>query len=311
MRYHHLFGPVPSRRLGASLGVDLVPHKVCSMDCVYCECGPTTLLTVDRAEYVPTAEVLSEIDDCLGRGPLPDYVTFSGSGEPTLHSGIARVIRHLKDRWKVPVALLTNATLMPDPSVRRELLPLDLVVPSLDAALPDSFTRINRPHPDVHCEAVIDGLAAFRSEYAGPIWLEVFVVDPLNTGEGELEALQAVLDRVRPERVQINSLDRPGTEDWVRKAPRDVLEAVAANLRHPCVEIISRFRERVEYHAFREDVADAILETVSRRPCTLDDLSVSLGLHLLEVRKYLDILEAEKRLRAELQERGVFYRLSR
>ncbi|MBP7865615.1 MAG: radical SAM protein [Acidobacteria bacterium] len=311
MRYRHLFGPVPSRRLGASLGVDLVPHKVCSMDCVYCECGPTTRLTVDRAEYVPTTDVLSEIDDCLGRGPLPDFVTFSGSGEPTLHSGIGTVIRHLKDRWKAPVALLTNATLMPDPAVRRDLLPLDLVVPSLDAALPDSFARVNRPHPDVRCDGVIDGLAAFRREYAGPIWLEVFVVDPVNTGEADLAALQGALDRIHPDRVQINSLDRPGTETWVRKTPLPVLEALAAKLRHPRVEIISRFRERVEYHAFRDDVAEAILETVSRRPCTLDDLSVSLGLHALEARKYLDILEAEKRLRAELGERGVFYRLNR
>ncbi len=308
MGYRHLFGPVPSRRLGASLGVDLVPHKVCSMDCVYCECGATTQLTLERAEYVPTAEVLAEIDDCLAAIPRPDYVTFSGSGEPTLHSGIGTVVRHLKDRWNVPVALLTNASTLSRPDVREEIRPVDLVVPSLDAARSDAFQRINRPHPDLRCEDIVAALEIFRSEYNGKIWLEIFVVEGVNTEAAEVEALRLAVARIRPDKVQLNALDRPGTEAWVGKPATAVLESLAAALGHPDVELVTRFRSRAEAGAFRADLAEAILEMVSRRPCTLEDLSASFGLRPAEARKYLDILEAEGRVRAELGGRGVFFR---
>ena len=308
MGYRHLFGPVPSRRLGASLGVDLVPHKVCSMDCVYCECGATTRLTLERAEYVPTAEVLAEIDDCLAAIPRPDYVTFSGSGEPTLHSGLGTVVRHLKDRWNVPVALLTNASTLSRPDVREEIRPVDLVVPSLDAARPDSFQRINRPHPDLRCADIVAALEQFRSEYNGKIWLEIFVVEGINTDAAEVEALRLAVARIRPDKVQLNALDRPGTEAWVRKPAAAVLESLAAALGHPDVELVTRFRTRADAGAFRADLAEAILEMVARRPCTLEDLSASFGLRPSEARKYLDILEAEGQVRPELGGRGVFFR---
>lgn len=309
MAYRYLFGPVPSRRLGISLGVDLVPPKICSMDCVYCECGRTTELTLERGEYVPTAEVIRELDDFLAGHPAPDFATFSGAGEPTLHSGIGTILSHLKAAHRAPVALITNATLLDRAEVRRELRDLDVILPSLDSATAAGLRQINRPHPDIRPERIVDGLAAFREEFPGEIWLEIFLLHPFNTSDAELAQLQAAVDRIRPDRVQLNSLDRPGTEAWVEKVSQADLESIAAKIAHPRVEIISKYRRRLDIRAYRHDIEAAIVETISRRPCTVQDLCDVLGLRPLEVHKYLDVLESDRRLKAEIQDRGIFYRL--
>jgi len=311
MSYRYLFGPVPSRRLGISLGVDLVPHKVCTMDCVYCECGPTTDLTVERRPYVPTAEVIRELDDYLAASPAPDFITFSGSGEPTLHRDLGRIARHIKDHYDVPLALLTNSSLFYRPDVREDARPVDLLLPSLDSARPATLQTVNRPHADVTVDRIVDGLAEFCRDWPGRCWLEIFIIPSCNTSAEELDAFQAAIDRIAPERVQLNTADRPGTEDWVTAATPAELEAVAARLRHPAVEIISRYRHRRDIVAYRQDLESAILETVARRPCTVDDLCATLGLRPAELHKYLDVLESEKRIRPEIRARGVFYRLTR
>ncbi len=308
MAYRYLFGPVPSRRLGISLGVDLVPPKTCSMNCVYCECGPTTTFTTDRAEYVPTGEVLAELDDFLDRYPRPDFITFSGSGEPTLHSGLGRIASHLRARGAAPVALLTNASLMDRPDVRSEAAAADLILPSLDAVSDAAFHAINRPVPSVRSEAIIDGLAALREIFTGEIWLEIFVLAPLNTEPGELARFRDAIRRIRPDRVQLNTLDRPGTEPWVRPVPLAELEAMIPQLDHPRVEVIARYRRRRDMATFRPDLESAIIETIARRPCTAEDLAAGLGIRPAELNKYLDILETERRIRAEIQDRGIFYR---
>lgn len=308
MAYRYLFGPVPSRRLGISLGVDLVPPKTCSMNCVYCECGPTTTFTTDRAEYVPTGGVLAELDDFLDRYPRPDFITFSGSGEPTLHSGLGRIASHLKARGAAPVALLTNGSLMDRPDVRSEAATADLILPSLDAVSDTAFHAINRPVAGVRSEVIIDGLTALREIFTGEIWLEIFVLAPLNTAPDELERFRNAIRRIRPDRVQLNTLDRPGTEPWVRPVPPAELEAMIPRLGHPRVEVIARYRRRRDVAAFRPDLESAILETIARRPCTAADLAAGLGIRPAELNKYLDILETERRIRAEIQDRGIFYR---
>jgi len=308
MAYRYLFGPVPSRRLGISLGVDLVPPKTCSMNCVYCECGPTTTFTTDRAEYVPTDEVLAELDDFLDRYPRPDFFTFSGSGEPTLHSGLGRIASYLKARSAAPVALLTNSSLMDRPDVRSEAAAADLILPSLDAVSDAAFHAINRPVAGVRSEAIIDGLAALREIFTGEIWLEIFMLAPFNTEPDELARLRDAIRRIRPDRVQLNTLDRPGTEPWVRPVPLAELEAMIPQLGHPRVEVIARYRRRRDLATFRPDLESAILETIARRPCTAEDLAAGLGIRPAELNKYLDILETERRIRAEIQDRGIFYR---
>ncbi|MDZ7859345.1 MAG: radical SAM protein [Candidatus Krumholzibacteriota bacterium] len=308
--YSYLFGPVPSRRLGMSLGVDLVPHKVCSLNCVYCECGRTTKLTAERKEYVLYDKVTVELRDFLKNNPLPDYITFSGSGEPALNCRIGDILRFIKSNWNnIPVAVLTNGTLFYQKNVREELLPADLVLPSLDAASEEVFRRINRPLKSLSIHDCIEGLIDFRKEYRGEIWLEVLIIPGYNDSEDELKLLRKAFEKIKPDRVQLNTLDRPGAVTGLKPAPREQLELISDFWKLDNVEIIAKPIERKEKKSYRPDTESAILETIRRRPCTLKDLSEILGLHINEVNKYLDVLEGEGRIETVEQQRGAFYKL--
>ena len=309
--YKHLFGPVPSRRLGMSLGVDLIPHKVCSLNCIYCECGHTTNLTHDRKEYVPIDEVYSELRDFFKNNPDPDYLTFSGAGEPTLHSHIGEVIAFLKNlRPGIPVAVLTNGTLFGDPEVRKELMLADVVLPSLDAATDLALRRINRPQRSLKAADYVGGLVQFSREFKGEIWLEILILPGYNDGEENLIALKEAILKINPGRIQLNTLDRPGTVEGLLPARMAQLEEIATFFGVKQVEIIAPPEERRHVKSYRSDVESAILETISRRPCTLADLEKMLGLHINEINKYLGVLEESGKLETVEEERGVFYQLS-
>lgn len=207
--YNHLFGPVPSRRLGISLGIDLVPHKVCSLNCVYCECGRTTKLTTEREEYVPADMILAELSRFLKENPAPEYITFSGAGEPTLNSEIGKIIDEIKSDYPaIPIAVLTNGTLFSNRQVRSELLKADLVLPSLDAASDEVFHQINRPSGNLSVSNCIEGLVNFRNEYSGKIYLEIFILPGYNNSPDELDRLKKAILQIKPDRVQLNTLDR-------------------------------------------------------------------------------------------------------
>jgi wyosine [tRNA(Phe)-imidazoG37] synthetase (radical SAM superfamily) len=305
--YKYIFGPVPSRRLGISLGIDLLKEKICTLNCIYCECGKTNVLTTTRNEFVPLVEVMEEIKEYFSEYDKPDYVTFSGSGEPTLHTGIGKVIDHLKDTYDVPVAVLTNGTLLSVPQVRKELLRSDLVIPSLDAALDLSFKRINRPHKSIKIDDYIQGLIDFRKEYIGEIWLEVFIIPDINDSEEDLIALKEAILKIKPNRVQLNSMDRPGAVAGLPKATNQELMNIINFWGLEIVEIIAKFTKREQIKSYNTNKEEAILETISRRPCTLEDLEHLTGLHKNEVNKYLDVLEAAGKIVPESLDRGVFY----
>jgi wyosine [tRNA(Phe)-imidazoG37] synthetase (radical SAM superfamily) len=308
--YKYIFGPVPSRRLGMSLGVDLVPHKVCSLDCVYCECGKTTKLTTDRMEYILYDNVTAELNHFIENNPAPDYITFSGSGEPTLNSRIGDVLEFIKKiKPDIPVAVLTNGTLFNDKQVRSEIMNADVVLPSLDAASQDVFEKINSPDHKLKIEEYIDGIVTFRNEYKGKIWLEVLIIPGYNDSESELALLKNAFARIKPDSIQVNTLDRPGTVENLRSATRAELERVVDFWDMDIVEIISAAPDRKNIKSYREDIETAILETIFRRPCTVDDLVKILGRHINEVNKYLDVLEAEGKIEHVRQERGVFYKV--
>lgn len=308
--YRHLFGPVPSRRLGLSLGIDLVPPKVCSCDCVYCECGPTTDLTTVRAEHVPVQAVLDELADWFAHNPDPDYITLSGSGEPTLNNRAGEVIRYAKAlRPAVPVAVLTNATLLTDPQVRREILAADVVLPSLDAATEAVFRALDRPAPGLSVAACIEALVAFRKEYAGAIWLETMLLPGYNDHPEELAALREAYLLIRPDRIQLNTLDRPGTEPGLAPLPPERLQEIIREWALPEAECIAPAAARSQSGAWNQNMENRIMETLARRPCTTADLAGVLGVHANEINKYLSGLEAEHKIRSEAGGRGTFYRL--
>ncbi len=307
--YKHLFGPVPSRRLGMSLGVDLVPHKVCSLNCVYCECGSTTELTLERKEYVPYKLVTQELDHYLTSNPAPDYITFSGAGEPTLNSRIGEIINFIKNKnADIPVAVLTNGTLFYQKQVRQELLNADLVLPSLDAASDFAFQKINRPFHTLNVEETIKGLQEFRKAYKGKIWLEVLIIPGFNDSEADLNLLKEAFNKIKPDLIQLNTLDRPGAIEDISAATGKKLEKIVDFWGLENVIIIAAAPARKDNMAFRKDIETAILETVSRRPCTLKDLSMILGLHINEINKYLAVLESDKKIDTVMQSRGMFYK---
>lgn len=309
MGYQYLFGPVPSRRLGISLGIDLVPPKTCSYNCIYCECGKTTNLTTERTEYYPTDAIIREIDDYLSTSPHLDFITFSGSGEPTLHSGIGEIARHIRERFpEYRIALLTNGSLFADPGIRAEVAEIDVIVPSLDAVSESIFLKIDRPSNSITATHVRDGLVALRKEFKGEIWLEIFIVPGLNDTDEELLFLRDAIEEIRPERVQVNTLDRPGIVDWITVPTAEEMERITSALGFPGIEVVEALSSRSDIASFSQDVRESILGTIRRRPCTIDDLSRVLGLHANEVRKYIDPLLAEGSITEEREARGIFYR---
>ena len=311
MKYKHLFGPVTSRRLGKSLGIDLVPFKYCPLNCVYCEVQSTTHLQTKREEFFPTAEILEELDSFMQDAPELDYITFSGAGEPTLNSSIRAIIEHVKDKYPAyKLALLTNGVLLNDDAVLDEVLPCDLILPSLDAATQKAYEMVNRPKPGLRIEELISGLIKLRTRYPGQIWLEVFIIPGINNDETELNALREAISRIRPNVVQLNSLDRPGAEDWVEPATaRDLIEVkdyLAQGMDIP-IEIIAKIKYNSGVEALDAEVVHLIQATISRRPSTAEDLSNMLGIHINEIMKILRELGHDGKLQVERMTRGVFY----
>jgi wyosine [tRNA(Phe)-imidazoG37] synthetase (radical SAM superfamily) len=278
MKYKHLFGPVASRRLGVSLGVDCVNAKTCNLNCVYCECGATTRLTNSRDEYVPASEILDELGDYLKSNPCLDYITFGGSGEPTLNSAIGGMVRALKKGFPgYKTALLTNGTLLYDPIVREAIMPFDCVLPSLDAVSENVFRSVNRPHYSLNLDQILEGLISFSRQYGGILLLEVFIVPSINDTAEELALFKKVLEQVRPTRVQLNSLDRPGTCGFVQPASIERLREIAEFLLPLPVEIISRNFAGATPGGLTDDALETLLSTIRRRPLTLEEIALSLN----------------------------------
>jgi len=303
----YTFGPVPSRRLGISLGVDIIPYKTCTLDCVYCECGKTTDLRVKRKRFVDPGAVLEEIKEVVSGDRLIEYITFSGSGEPTLNKDIGHIIREIKKITDTPTAVLTNGTLLPLKEVRDDLLEADLVLPSLDAVTPSVFSKINRPHGELGIGSIIRGLIDFRDEYRGRIWLEVFIARGINDSDEELEKIYRVIKKIRPDRVQLNSLDRPPAYEGTGSVDIGTLESIVEKWGDLPVEIIKRIRRRDEISSFSRNLESNILNTIVRRPLTMEDLEALTGKNRLELYKYIDVLENEKKIQSQIIDNKIFF----
>jgi wyosine [tRNA(Phe)-imidazoG37] synthetase (radical SAM superfamily) len=309
MKYSFLFGPVQSRRLGVSLGVDMVRSKICSLNCIYCECGATTALTLERKEYVPSDEIIAELKAFLEKAPALDYITFGGSGEPTLNTGIGRVARYLKKTFpRYRCALLTNGTLFYLPEVRKECADFDLVLPNLDAVSEKAFSKINRPHSGLENAAVIKGLSIFRKGYTGTVWLEIFIVPGINDAPEELNALADAARSINPDRVQFNTLDRPGTCEWVRPATSDVLRSISIIFAPLPVEIISRIGRNPRLQEKFRVAPESIRSLVARRPSTVEEIAGMTGLTINEASAELSALTSSGFVTAYTVGIRTFYR---
>jgi wyosine [tRNA(Phe)-imidazoG37] synthetase (radical SAM superfamily) len=310
MEYKHLFGPVPSRRIGISLGVDVVPHKVCSFNCVYCECGPTTELTVERREYVPIFRILEELKDFLNSRPKLDFITFSGAGEPLLNKGIGGIVKFIKQNYPVyNIALFTNSSMLTRQEIRNEVLDCDLIIPSLDAVSVAAFNKVNRPAAGRKPIDIVTGLCKLREEFKGTMWLEIFVVPGGNDSEQELDLLSKAAERIGAHKIQLNFLDRPSTENWVRAPKKDEIKRIMGYFRRITVEVVPYVTARKRLPTIHKDIIPNILSIIKRRPSTVEDISNALGIHIQTINKYLDQLLEKGEIEFKTEERGIFFRI--
>ncbi len=286
----YVFGPVPSRRLGMSLGVDIVPFKACTFDCVYCQLGLTTKKTIEREDFVPIDDVLTEIKEAVDTNKNIDYITFSGSGEPTLNSKLGEMIRKVKSFTGIPVAVITNGSLLFKKDVRDDLMMADLVVPSLDTIFDNTFDNVNRPHSDLNINVILEGLRKFAEEYKGKIWLEILIVKGINDDPNELKRIADTIRNFRIDKIQLNTVVRPPAEGFALPLTSDEMRQIASFF-DDRVEIIADFGKSSTNLSYdKKSIEDRIVDLVKRRPCTADDISNSLGLHKVEVIKHLDHL---------------------
>lgn len=301
-----IYGPVPSRRLGLSLGVDLVPYKICSYDCVYCQIGRTPETTLARRPYVTAKTIVPQLAERLNKGARPDYITLGGSGEPTLNSEIGDIIREIRRITDIPVAVLTNGSLLVDPVVRNDIRDADVVLPSFDACDAEIFAKINRPHPGIRFWDTAEGLKAFRREYNGRIWLEIFFVDGINADDPTVKRYLPWMEAFRPDKIHLNTAVRPTAESGITPLSEATLARFAEILGEKA-EVIAAF-SRPRTTPQDSNIRDGLLNMLARRPCTLDDMASGLGLHQHEVLKHLDPLIAEHAVQAAAVEGKVFYR---
>lgn len=318
----YFYGPVPSRRLGRSLGVDIVPFKVCTLDCIYCQLGRTTEKSIERKVYVPVEPIITELKDALVQGLKTDYITIAGSGEPTLNLQLGEIVKQIKETTDIPVAILTNGTLLYRPDVRADCAMADVVMPSLDAGDERTFQKINRPHRGISIEMMISGLCAFRKEFSGQLWLEVFFVDSINTDAEQIDKIRAIIERIGPDKVQLNTAVRPTAETDIKRLDADKLHAIAERLGHNC-EIIADFSLGPHYEflpdkeegGFEPDSRikhsiKTLLSMLKRRPCSLDDICSGMGIARNEALKYVTDLQNKGIICSEEKGGKIFFKVA-
>ncbi|MHC4843913.1 MAG: radical SAM protein [Planctomycetota bacterium] len=289
-RYKYLYGPVPSRRLGLSLGIDIMPVKICTLDCVYCQVGKTTDRTLQRKEYIHIKPIISE-------------------------EGLGELIDVIKALTSIPVAVLTNGTLLTKPAVRLACSKADVVIPSLDAADQSTFQNINRPYKKLNIKDIIEGLVKFREQYFGQIWLEILLVQGLNTGSEQIENIKKAVKKICPDKIQLNTAVRPTAETDIKKLSKQELIDIAAEIGKD-VEVIADFSDSLStagcqadiQNSFDPDILQTVLSILKRRPCTLKDISASASISQNLTSKCISELLQQEQILAEQKANKTFYK---
>ncbi len=289
-----VFGPVPSRRLGFSLGVDMTLRKYCSFDCIYCQVGETTDRVTERQAFIDPDAVVEEVVQKAARAPHVDVITLSGSGEPTLNVHLGWILAELKKRMTVPLAVITNGSLLFRGEVRRDLNNADIVLPSLDAGDDATFQRINRPHPSLSFSQVIEGLKTFSREYRGAIWLEIMLIKNINDSLQQAEMVKDILSSIRVDKVQLNTIARPPADKESREVGSLELATIAQLIGKNC-EVVTAFEKRVgtcSHHKWKESIMDIL----RRRSLSLDDIVRATGVSVLQAKRRLNSLVRENKI---------------
>ncbi len=295
-----IFGPVNSRRLGRSLGVDLIPLKYCTYDCIYCQLGRTTNRTLKREVFVHTKKVHYEIREFLSepcKARSLDVISLAGSGEPTLASNCGEVIRWIKDFTPIPLAVLTNSSLMWMEEVQEDLLNADMILPSIDAVSEDVFQKINRPHPNLSLEKILEGIVQFAKIYKGKIFPEIMIIQGINDTEEEIKRIISFLDKIHPDRVHLNVAERPGGKgsisppmEWYENIKRLFPSTMKVDIVGKDPPVISPMEVEVE------NLEEKIIAYLLRRPAVPGDLASGIGVRIDRIYPALEKLEKEGRI---------------
>jgi wyosine [tRNA(Phe)-imidazoG37] synthetase (radical SAM superfamily) len=315
----YLYGPVPSRRLGLSCGIDIVPFKVCTLNCIYCQLGKTVRTTIERKDYAPVEPVLAELKEALAEGLQADYITIAGSGEPTLNSRLGELIDGIRKITNIPIAILTNGTLLYREDVRADCLKADVVMPSLDAGDEQTFQKINRPNNIINIENLISGLCAFRNEFSGRIWLEVFFVEGINTDAEQIAKIKKAIELINPDKVHLNTAVRPTADPNIARLSARKLQEIAALLGPKC-EVVADFpfihsklnsgksEDSPGSQPSLNSRAESLLSMLKRRPCSLSDICSGLGINRNEAIKHISDLLHKGIIQSENKEGTVFFK---
>ncbi len=308
-----IYGPVPSRRFGLSLGVDIIPHKTCPFDCIYCQLGPTDNLTVDTETFYELDEIMADVEEALEDDPRPDVITLAGSGDPTLYDKLGELNARIKEVSDVPTLLITNGALLWREEIAKAALLVDILAPSLDAGDEETFARINNPHPEITFERLLDGLRAVTHAHPGEVRLEVMLVKDFNDSDESISAIADLLKTLRFDRIDVNTPVRPPVpERGAMPSDDDVLQKALAAF-GPRAYAIGRFAKRMDVRSSRgrpfDDRDKDIRQMLLRRPCTQEDIANSLGIKRQELIKILERLTEAGLVTRRITDGGVYYRV--
>jgi wyosine [tRNA(Phe)-imidazoG37] synthetase (radical SAM superfamily) len=313
--YRYLFGPVPSRRFGRSLGVDIIPFKTCTFNCVYCQLGSTTHLDSTRGEWVPAGDVLDEVRCWLERDGRADVISLAGSGEPTLHTGFGDILKGIRallaqrseadQRSPIRTCLLTNGSLFHLPEVRSAAALADIVKITLSAPDEATWLRLHRPGSGLRFQDALEGLRAFRNEYAGQIWIEVMIVRGVNDTAPRVVQLAELIRPMRPDRIQLNTVVRPPAERDAEPVTKNDAEVLAKFFK-PCAEVVGEFQSDTPAKG-SSTTPEEILALIARHPSSLEDVCRLFDLPSDEVSRHLTDLCLKGHARAEEQDGTVYY----
>lgn len=305
----YVFGPVPSRRLGFSLGVDIIPGKYCCFDCIYCQIGKTTNHEIERKSFFDPYKIVSEVIEKVNTSDHIDYITFSGSGEPTLNSDLGLIIDEIKRSVDIPISVITSGALLSQEDVRKDLSGVDVVLPSLDAVSEDIFRYINRPHLMIEIQSIISGLELLRRDYRGRIWLEIMLVKDINDDKEELRKIKEVIGSIRADKVQLNTVTRPPSEEITGRLTREELEEVCEFFGDTC-EIISTFEKPPVQHEEKE-WSKTVLDILKRRSLSLDDIVKITGISFYKAKNRLKLMENEGHIKSYYFHDTIYYMINR
>ncbi len=307
----YVYGPVPSRRLGNSLGIDPIPSKTCNYQCIYCQLGKTTNFTNSRKKFFPKEEIIAEMEKAVKLNYNKfDYVTFVGSGEPTLYKDLDYLITKSKKISEKPICVITNGSLLYKKEVQDALINSDVVLPSLDAGDEKSFIKINRPHPSIEFEKMIQGLIDFRKKFRGEFWIEVMLMRGINDTKEELSKIKEKIDLIKPDRIDINVPIRPPVEKWVRIPEINVISVLN--------EIFGEFNninypEDGHFSIYSFDFDKEVISILERHPMRQDQIIKTFscfGLNKNEINTKLKILQSKNKIKKFNYNDQIFWKLN-